>query len=384
MPVQFVSTLSSLSPYASKMELHTKALHEAEIQDRFQALEYEAHALKLGSGPLAREFGLTEIPIFDAKSLLPVSESLEEGEILEFPYIEYWPSARKQAEIQRRTKALENGIRIMKWNLGLPDNMSNPPNDFNPVPSVFVERSISKHIKVNPTPSADTCYLAPEFEALLNDLQNSGMIKEHKRLHYISTAAHPKQQKNNEIIMSHHLRRQENPDIAGTIPKLDPKLHACRIKANHPYLSIKHFILTDLILDANCDISNVCSLFFRRECKPRYRYNFNELEADMFHDWQWLRFLKRRDALAGDIEVLCIRNQEVCGMIHNSRDPFFEDRAALWPSIVFERLKPDFREIERAGFRVLAWRLCSVDGVMPLWLDQHGFWIAGVPGHEKS
>ncbi|KAH7178842.1 hypothetical protein DER46DRAFT_622388 [Fusarium sp. MPI-SDFR-AT-0072] len=279
------------------MELHTKALHEAEIQDRFQALEYEAHALKLGSGPLAREFGLTEIPIFDAKSLLAVSESLEEGEILEFPYIEYWPSARKQAEIQRRTKALENGIRIMKWNLGLPDNMSNPPNDFNPVPSVFVERSISKHIKVNPTPSADTCYLAPEFEALLNDLQNSGMIKEHKRLHYISTAAHPKQQKNNEIVMSHHFRRQENPDIAGTIPKLDP--------------------------------NNVCSLFFRRECKPRYRYNFNELEADMFHDWQWLRFLKRRDALAGDIEVLCIRNQEVCGMIHNSRDPFFEDRAAL-------------------------------------------------------
>ncbi|KAL9572325.1 hypothetical protein ACKAV7_003526 [Fusarium commune] len=301
MPVQFVSTLSSLSPYASKMELHTKALHEAEIQDRFQALEYEAHALKLGSGPLAREFGLTEIPIFDAKSLLPVSESLEEGEILEFPYIEYWPSARKQAEIQRRTKALENGIRIMKWNLGLPDNMSNPPNDFSPVPSVFVERSISKHVKVNPTPSADTYCLAPEFEALLNDLQNSGMIKKNKRLHYISTAAHPKQQKNNEIII------------------------------------------------------NVCSLFSRRECKPRYRYNFNELEADMFHDWEWLRFLKRRDALDGDIEVLCIRNQEVCGMIHNSRDPFFEDRAALWPSIVFERLKPDFREIERAGFRVLAW-----------------------------
>lgn len=29
------------------MELHTKALHEAEIQDRLQALEYEAHALNL-------------------------------------------------------------------------------------------------------------------------------------------------------------------------------------------------------------------------------------------------------------------------------------------------------------------------------------------------
>ncbi|EXL91528.1 hypothetical protein FOIG_15281 [Fusarium odoratissimum NRRL 54006] len=120
--------------------------------------------------------------------------------------------------------------------------------------------------------------------------------------------------------MAHRFRWHENPDIAGAIPELGPKLHACRIKANpHPYLSIKHSILTDLILDANCNIrNNVKSLFLRRECKPRYRYNFNELEADMFYDWEWLRFLHRGDTLAGDIEVLCIRNQKVCGMIHNS------------------------------------------------------------------
>ncbi|EWZ46313.1 hypothetical protein FOZG_02464 [Fusarium oxysporum Fo47] len=91
------------------MEPHTKALHEAEIQDRLQALDR----------PSARKFGLTENPIFDANSFSSVSESLEEGEVLEFPHIEYWPSARKQAEIQRRMKALENGIRVMKWNLGL-------------------------------------------------------------------------------------------------------------------------------------------------------------------------------------------------------------------------------------------------------------------------
>lgn len=183
--------------------------------------------------------------------------------------------------------------------------------------------------------------------------------------------------------MAHHFRRHENPDIAGTIPELDPELHASRIKANpHPYLSIKHSILTDLILDANCNIrNNVKSLFLRRECKPRYRYNFNELEADMFYDWEWLRFLQRRDALAGDIEVLCIRNQKVCGMIHNSQDHIFEDRAALWPSIVFERLKPDFREIERSSCHVLAWCLCNVDGVVPLWLDRQGFWISGASVH---
>ncbi|KAJ4277094.1 hypothetical protein NW764_008335 [Fusarium oxysporum] len=148
------------------MELHTKTLHEAEIQDRLQALEYEAHALKLGSGPMARKFGLTDSLEYDAKSFLSVSESLEEEEILGFPYIEYWPSARKQGEIQRRTEALENGIRIMKWNLGLLDTM------LNPVPSILVdavERSVSKDVISKSTPSLDSYCLAPEFEVLLDD-----------------------------------------------------------------------------------------------------------------------------------------------------------------------------------------------------------------------
>ncbi|KAJ9427719.1 hypothetical protein QL093DRAFT_2208966 [Fusarium oxysporum] len=69
-------------------------------------------------------------------------------------------------------------------------------------------------------------------------------------------------------------------------------------------------------------------------------------------------------------------------MTHNSQDPIFKDCAALWPSIVFEHLKPDFRGIERAGFRVLAWRLCNMDGVVPLWLDRHGFWISSAPVHK--
>lgn len=109
-----------------------------------------------------------------------MSESLEEGEVLEFLYIEYWPSARKQAEIQRRTKALENGIRVMKWNLGLPDKMSNP------VPSVLVEaveRYVSKDVILKSTPSADSYCLAPEFEALLDNLQNAGMIENNMRLY---------------------------------------------------------------------------------------------------------------------------------------------------------------------------------------------------------
>ncbi|EXM13264.1 hypothetical protein RAB80_007270 [Fusarium oxysporum f. sp. vasinfectum] len=207
------------------------------------------------------------------------------------------------------------------------------------------------------------------------------MVEKYNRLYYISTAAHPKQQMDNEILMTNHFRRHENPDLAGAIPELDQKLYACRIKTNpHPYLSIKHSILTDLILDANRSIRNdICCLFLRRECGPRYRYNFNELEADISYDWRWLRFLQPGDHLAGDIEVLCIHNQTVCGMIHNIQHPIFEDRAALWPSIVFERLKPDFRGIEKAGFRVLAWRLCNVDGVVPLWLDRHGLWISGIP-----
>ncbi|EGU80024.1 hypothetical protein FOXB_09463 [Fusarium oxysporum f. sp. conglutinans Fo5176] len=273
------------------MELHTKALHEAEIQDRLQALEYKAHVLMLGSGPLAPKFGLTKNPIFDAKSFLSVSESLKEGEILEFPYIEYWPSARKQAEIQRRTKVLENDIRVMKWNLGLPDTMSNP------VPSVLVdavECSVSRDVILKSTPSADSYCLAPEFEALLDELQNSRMIKRNKRLYYISTTARPKQQKGSEIMIAHHFRRYENPDIAGAIPELDPKLN------------------------------NVEILFLRRECKPRYRYSFKVLEADISYDSEWLRFLQQGGTLSGDIEVLCIRNQKVCGMIHNSRDPIFE------------------------------------------------------------
>ncbi|KAK2484188.1 hypothetical protein H9L39_05980 [Fusarium oxysporum f. sp. albedinis] len=198
----------------------------------------------------------------------------------------------------------------------------------NPVPSVLVdavERSVSKDMILKSTPSADSYCLAPEFEALPDDLQNAGVIEKNKRLYYISRAAHPKQQRDNEIMMAHHFRQHEIPDIAGTTPELDPKLHACRIKANpHPYLSIKHSIIRDFIFDANGNIrNNVESLFLRRECKPRYRYNFNELEADMFYDWEWLRFLQRRNALAGDIEVLCIRNQKVCSMIDNSQDPIF-------------------------------------------------------------
>ncbi|PNP78491.1 hypothetical protein FNYG_08121 [Fusarium nygamai] len=237
---------------------------------------------------------------------------------------------------------------------------------------------------VNTGPPADTYCLAPQFEALLDELQKSGMIEKNKRLYYTSTAADPKLQRENEIMMAYHFRRHENPGISGTIPDLNPKLRVGKRKANpHPSLSIKHSILRDLIHTANRNIRNVaCSLYLRRECKPMYTYNFNELEADMFYDWQWLRSLQPGDVLAGDIEVLCIRNQMICDMIDNREDPVFEDRAALWPSIVFERLKPDFREIERAGFRVLAWRLCKVDGVVPLWLDRLGFWISGVPVHE--
>ncbi|KAF5704912.1 hypothetical protein FMUND_12326 [Fusarium mundagurra] len=353
------------------MEFVTKARHEAEIRDRLQALDYEVHSLKLGSGSLARKFGLNENLEYDAKSFLSVSESMEDGEILEYPYIDYWPAARKQGEIQRRTKVLENGIRIMKWNLGLPDTISNP------VPSGSVD-------KANPVPPTETYRLAPQFEALLDDLDNAGMIEKNKRLYYTSTAADPKQQMENETRMAYHFRRHENPVIAGNIPDLNPKLRVGKRKANpHPSLSIKHSILRDLIHDANHSIrSGVCNLHLRRECKPMYTYNFNELEADMFYDWRWLRSLQPGDVLAGDIEVLCIRNQMICDMIDNREDPIFEDRAALWPSIVFERLKPDFREIERAGFRVLAWRLCKVDGVVPLWLDRHGFWISGVPVHR--
>ncbi|RBQ78552.1 hypothetical protein FVER14953_21459 [Fusarium verticillioides] len=353
------------------MEFIPKASHEAEIRDRLHALDYEVHALKLGSGSLARKFGLNEYLENDAGSFLAVSESLEDGEILEYPYIDYWPAARKQGEIQRRTKVLENGIRTMKWSLGLPDTMSNP------VSSGLVDA-------FNPVPPADTYCLAPQFEALLDDLQNSGIIEKNKRLYYTSTAADPKQQRENETMMAFHFRRHENPDIAGPIPDLNPKLRVGRSKANpHPSLSIKHSILRDLIYDANRKIRNVtCNLYLRRECKAMYTYNFSELEADMFYDWQWLRSLQSGDVLAGDIEVLCMRNQMVLDMI-DKKDRIFEDRAALWPSVVFERLKPDFCEIERAGFRVLAWRLCKVDGVVPLWLDRHGFWISGVPVHER-
>ncbi|KAG5771739.1 hypothetical protein H9Q72_001808 [Fusarium xylarioides] len=353
------------------MEFITMVRHQAEIRDRLQTLDYEVYSLKLGSGSLARKFGLNDNLEYDAKSFLSVSESLEEGEVLEYPYIDYWPAARKQGEIQRRTGVLENGIRTMKWNLGLPDTMSNP------ISSGLVD-------KADPVPPAETYCLAPELESLLDELQNSGMIEKNKRLYYTSTAADPKQQRENEIMMAYHFRRHENPDIAGPIPDLNPKLRAGRIKANpHPSLSIKHSILKDFILDANRSIRNVaCSLYLRRECKSMYTYNFNELEADMFYDWRWLRSLQLGDVLAGDIEVLCIRNQMIWDMIDNREDPIFENRAALWPSIVFERLKPDFREIERAGFRVLAWRLCKVDGVVPLWLDRRGFWISGVPVYK--
>ncbi|KAF5613021.1 fluconazole resistance protein, partial [Fusarium sp. NRRL 25303] len=333
---------------SSTMELCTVTRHNAEIQDRLQALEYEVHVLKLGSGSLARRFGLNNNLEYDAKSFLSVSESLEEGEVLEYPSIDYWPAARKQGEIQRRTKALENGIRVMKWNFGLQDTINAPCS------SVLVK-------KVNTVPPEDTYCLAPEFESLLDGLLQCGMIEKNKQLYYTSTAAHPKQQKENEIMMACRFRRHENPEIAGTIPELNPKLRAGRIKANpHPNLSIKHSILTDSILDANRGIRNAaCSLYLRRECKPQYIYSFNELEGGMFYDWQWLQFLQPGDVLAGDIEVLCIRNQMICDMIDNREDPIFEDRAALWPSVVFERLKPDFREIERSGFRVLAWRLCK-------------------------
>ncbi|CZR46037.1 uncharacterized protein FPRO_11484 [Fusarium proliferatum ET1] len=355
------------------MELCITARHNGEIQDRLRALEYEVHALKLGSGSLARRFGLNENLECDAKSFLSVSESLEDGEVLEYPFIDYWPAARKQGEIQRRTKALENGIRVMKWNLGLRETTNGPCSP------VLVN-------KVNPAPAEDTYRLAPELESLLDDLQKCGMIENNKQFYYTSTAALPKQQRKNEIMMAYNFRRHENPAIAGPIPDINPKSRAGRVKTNpHPNLSIKHSILTDFILDADRGIRNVaCSLYLRRECKPQYIYSFNELEANMFYDWRWVRSLQPGDTLAGDIEILCIRNQMMCDMVDNREETIFEDRATLWPSVVYERLKPDFREIEKSGFRVLAWRLCNVDGVVPLWLDRYGFWISGVPVHSGT
>ncbi|KAG4253154.1 hypothetical protein FPRO03_07114 [Fusarium proliferatum] len=310
------------------MELCTTARHNGEIQDRLRALEYEIHALKLGSGSLARRFGLNENLECDAKSFLSVSESLEDGEVLEYPFVDYWPAARKQGEIQRRTKALENGIRVMKWNFGLRDTTNGPCSP------VLVN-------KVNPAPAEDTYRLAPELESLLDDLQKS-------RLH--SEAA--KEERNHDGLQFQTARKSRD---SWTYPDINPKSRAGRVKTNpHPNLSIKHSILTNFILDADRSVRNVaCSLYLRRECKPPYIYNFNELEANMFYDWRWGRY------------------------------HIFEDRAALWPSVVYERLKPDFREIEKSGFRVLAWRLCNVDGVVPLWLDRHGFWISGVPVHRR-
>ncbi|KAH7254321.1 uncharacterized protein BKA55DRAFT_593885 [Fusarium redolens] len=250
-------------------------------------------------GHLARKFGLTDTCECDAKSFLS------------FPYIEYHPLSRKQAEIQRRTKALENGIRITKWNLGLPDNRSISADDADPGSSMFidtVERSVSSRapdldVMISPAPTADTYCLAPEFEALLDELQNSGRIIKRTKFYHISTAADPKQQRDNEIIMARHFKQYEDPDLSGTIRELDPK-------------------------------NNVCSFFLRREYKERYKYNFNELEADNFHDWHWLPLLRQGDTLAGAIEVLCISDQKVRGMIHNVKDPIFEDRAALLKALV--------------------------------------------------
>jgi hypothetical protein len=265
---------------------------------------------------------------------------------------------------------------VESWAPGQQVHLADDPDPVSSVSIDTVERSVSSrapdfNVMISPAPTADTYCLAPEFEALLDELQNSGRIIKRTKFYHISTAADPKQQRDNEIIMARQFKQYEDPYLSGTIRELDPKLHACRIRSNpHPYLSTKHSILTDLILDANCNVrNNVCSFFLRRQYKQRYKYNFNELEANNFHDRHWLPLLRQGDTLAGDIEVLCIRDQKVCGMIHNFKDPIFEDRAALWPSIVFERLKPDFCELEGAGFRVLAWRLCNVDGVVPLWLD---------------
>ncbi|KAF9768929.1 hypothetical protein IL306_013721 [Fusarium sp. DS 682] len=367
------------------MDNETKACENAEIQYGFEIIEHEVHILKLENAMLARRIGT-----FNGSNPRPSgsssSVSVEEGEILEFPYLIYCSSGPLQAEIQHGIETLESKLHILKWHAEVLDHRAkhwrlqpNPSKSTDDVESSAI--SVSGTGKEASSLSSGHYSLAPEFEVLLDRLERSGRIKRRKSLYYFSTAAKPKQQRENEITMTNYFRFLSDPDLVETIREPKHVLEACDVVDNpHPFLSIKHSVLTDLILDSNQRIrNNICSVFLRRAVRREHRYDYNELNSDHFHGWYWLSTHEPGDTLAGDIEVLCLPNQEVVDIIQRGI-PIFEDRSwQLFSSGHLDYFKPDFGYFEAAGYRVLAWRVCDMDGIVPLWMDRRGFWISKVP-----
>ncbi|KAM0554846.1 hypothetical protein ACHAPJ_006581 [Fusarium lateritium] len=162
-----------------------------------------------------------------------------------------------------------------------------------------------------------------------------------------------------------------------------PNSHLSTINP-HPKLSISIAFLHKAIVGCRKPGSKFLRSLLRREPLQVQTLQWPDclLAAD-YTEWRWVPFLVSGDAAElvstniskGDIELICMKNQDFTDMI-SSKVPMFEEPSRLLDaSMLLTELQPDFSSPEAWGYRVLAWKVHGLEHAF--YMDRQGHPIPG-------
>ncbi|KAF5983048.1 hypothetical protein FBULB1_3984 [Fusarium bulbicola] len=146
----------------------------------------------------------------------------------------------------------------------------------------------------------------------------------------------------------------------------------------HPTLSISTEFLQKAIFDSRKPGSQFVRSILHREPVDG--------KADEYTEWKWIPFLVFGAAAElvptniadGDIEMICMKDTQFNKTIQDNKDMFEEPGSLAAKSVLHEELKPTFDGPESWGFRVLVWRLHSLEKTV--YMDREGHSIPGKAG----
>ncbi|KAJ4249089.1 hypothetical protein NW762_012421 [Fusarium torreyae] len=185
-----------------------------------------------------------------------------------------------------------------------------------------------------------------------------------------------------EIILSDHAQRQVvGPETNLTSDNSDSPLNTSN---PHPELSISIAFLHKAIIGCRKLGSKFVRSILHREPPQGQVTEWPDcLFAADYTEWRWTPFLISGDAaelvstniLKGDIELICMKNQDFAEMI-SSKVPMFEEPSRLLDtSVLLTELQPDFSSPEAWGYRVLAWKVHGLENAF--YMDRQGHPIPG-------
>jgi hypothetical protein len=155
----------------------------------------------------------------------------------------------------------------------------------------------------------------------------------------------------------------------------------------HPCLSISTTLLQEAIKGCRKPGSWYERSILRREFVHKNEMGDNLQQRFFSHQdssWRWTRFASKSAAhgyapewiYPGDVEVISIKNGVIRSRIQRKK-PVFEDPANVGEvASTATNLGLDFSEPEKAGWRVLVWRVCGTNMNGRRYMDRQGRAVA--------